>query len=77
MVFLTSCSFAEVRTWMDNTLETCRKEGFVNTILGRRRLLTNISSELQAERAQAERQAVNTCIQVGVLAIFVISSYKN
>ena len=40
-----------------------RKHGFVETMLGRRRYLPNMNSDLQADVATAERQAVNTIIQ--------------
>lgn len=51
---------------MDETLALCRINGYVSTLLGRRRFLPQISSMLQAELAQAERQAINTCIQVDI-----------
>ncbi|VDK38863.1 unnamed protein product [Gongylonema pulchrum] len=65
--------FPKVRAWIDKTLKACHQDGFVCTLLGRRRYLACITSELQTERAQAERQAVNFCIQVdlhsGVLCL--------
>lgn len=62
--------FAEVKTWMDKTLAVCRADGFVSTLLGRRRFLPHITSMLQAESAQAERQAINTCIQASFTHIY-------
>ena len=41
-----------------------RKNGYVQTVLGRRRYLPEISSPDPSKRAQAERQAVNSVIQV-------------
>ncbi|VDM15549.1 unnamed protein product [Wuchereria bancrofti] len=56
--------FPKVRTWMDKILAVCRTDGFVSTLLGRRRFLPQINNGmLQTELAQAERQAINTCIQ--------------
>ena len=43
-----------------------RKNGYVQTVLGRRRYLPEISSPDPSKRAQAERQAVNSVIQVSV-----------
>nr|CTP81931.1 Bm6150 [Brugia malayi] len=63
--------FPKVRTWMDKILAMCRTNGFVSTLLGRRRFLPQITSAvLQTELAQAERQAINTCIQGSVAELF-------
>ncbi|EJD75272.1 DNA polymerase I [Loa loa] len=62
--------FPKVRTWMDKILAVCRADGFVSTLLGRRRFLPQINSMLQTESAQAERQAINTCIQGSVAELF-------
>uniref|UniRef100_A0A0R3RHQ9 POLAc domain-containing protein n=1 Tax=Elaeophora elaphi TaxID=1147741 RepID=A0A0R3RHQ9_9BILA len=61
--------FPKVRTWMDKVLAACRANGYVSTLLGRRRFLPQITGMLQAKSAQAERQAVNTCIQARVTHI--------
>ena len=51
-----------------------RKNGFVKTVLGRRRYLPDINSPDPSKRAQAERQAVNSVVQVGSLNFFVLIS---
>jgi DNA polymerase family A len=51
-----------------------RKNGFVKTVLGRRRYLPDINSPDPSKRAQAERQAVNSVVQVGSLNFFVFIS---
>ncbi|VDO70771.1 unnamed protein product [Onchocerca flexuosa] len=61
--------FPKVRTWMDKILTVCRNDKFVSTWLGRRRFLPQINGMLQTESAQAERQAINTCIQVSITYI--------
>ena len=54
-----------------------RKNGFVKTVLGRRRYLPDINSTDPSKRAQAERQAVNSVVQVGSLNFFVLISISN
>lgn len=52
-----------VRKYIDDTLETARSSGEVRTLLGRRRLVSDIGSRSRGARAAAERIAVNTPIQ--------------
>lgn len=52
-----------VRDFIDQTLETAKKEGVVRTLLGRRRLISDINSKNRGARAAAERIATNTPIQ--------------
>jgi DNA polymerase-1 len=55
--------FRDVRAYMDAVLEQARKEGFVTTLLNRRRSLPEINSANNAVRQFAERTAINTPIQ--------------
>ena len=55
--------FPGVRTFMDETIERARRDGFVSTLLGRRRPLRDIVSRNATVRAAAERNAVNTPVQ--------------
>ena len=55
--------YAGVKTWLDGTIETARRDGFVTTLFGRRRYLPDIASRNPAVRMAAERTAVNTPIQ--------------
>ncbi|PSN38804.1 hypothetical protein C0J52_07902 [Blattella germanica] len=52
-----------VKKYLLETVELCRREGYVETLLGRRRYLSGIHNPNSAIRAQAERQAVNTTVQ--------------
>ncbi len=52
-----------VKEYIDKQIKLCQKEGFVTTILARRRYIPEINSKNQAIRQFAERQAVNTPIQ--------------
>ncbi|MBI5362037.1 MAG: DNA polymerase I, partial [Planctomycetes bacterium] len=56
-------SFPKVRGWIDATLERARKDGYVETLLGRRRRFPDIHSEDSRIRSFAENAAVNTPIQ--------------
>lgn len=48
---------------MDETVEKCRENGYVTTLMGRRRELRDINSRNALARANAERVAINTPIQ--------------
>ena len=52
-----------VRTFLDTILEKARKDGFVTTLLNRRRYLPEINSRNVSVRQFAERMAINTPIQ--------------
>ncbi|MDE0913979.1 MAG: DNA polymerase I [Planctomycetota bacterium] len=56
-------AFPRVREWIDATLEGARENGYVETLLGRRRTIPDINSENQRARAFAENAAVNTPVQ--------------
>jgi DNA polymerase-1 len=52
-----------IRTWHAEALERAHAEREVRTLLGRRRKLPGLDSKNPAERARAERLAINTPIQ--------------
>ena len=56
-------SFPSIRAWIDATLSDARVNGFVETIMGRRRYVPDVSSGNATVRALAERNAVNAPIQ--------------
>jgi DNA polymerase-1 len=56
-------TYARVREFLDHTIEEARARGWVQTILGRRRYLPQITSANGAERSFAERAAINAPIQ--------------
>jgi DNA polymerase-1 len=56
-------TYPGVRTFIDSTVELAREQGWVSTLLGRRRLLPDITSSNNRVRSFAERVAVNTPIQ--------------
>jgi DNA polymerase-1 len=55
--------FEGVRRYLDGLLEAARKNGYVTTLLGRRRFLPDINHGNVSIRQFAERTAVNTPIQ--------------
>jgi DNA polymerase-1 len=55
--------YPRIRGFIDQCTADAKRDGFVRTILGRRRPIPNIDSRNRAARAQAERLAVNTVIQ--------------
>jgi DNA polymerase I len=55
--------YAGVRSFLDDVVEHARANGFVTTLLGRRRTLPDIRSSNHNLRAAAERMARNTPIQ--------------
>lgn len=50
--------------WLKDTVEACRRNRYITTIGGRRRYLTDIVSPDPKRRASAERQAINSAVQV-------------
>ena len=55
--------FPNLKKYMDESVEKAREQGFVETILGRRRYLRNINSRNFTMRGFDERNAVNAPIQ--------------
>lgn len=52
-----------LKHYMEKTVEDARKNGYVTTLMNRRRYLRDIDSRSSLERSNAERIAVNTPIQ--------------
>ena len=55
--------YSGIRSYMDKTIEFARKHGYVETLLGRRRYLRDITSANAVVRGFAERNAINAPIQ--------------
>ncbi|NXY87808.1 DPOLN polymerase, partial [Alcedo cyanopectus] len=55
--------YKKLHEFTKKTIEQCRNKGYVLSILGRRRPLSNISAQDHRLRSQAERQAVNFVVQ--------------
>lgn len=55
--------YPKVRAWLDATLEQAREQGYVTTLMQRRRYLPELSGGDNATRRGAERAAINTPVQ--------------
>ena len=55
--------YQKVRDYLDGILESARRDGFVCTLLNRRRYLPELKSNVPAIRQFAERMAINAPIQ--------------
>ncbi len=55
--------FPDVKAYMDASVERARKNGYVETLMGRRRYLKDIHSSNSVVRGYAERNAINAPIQ--------------
>jgi DNA polymerase-1 len=55
--------FPAVKTYIETTIEAAKKDGYVSTLLGRRRPIPELRSGRPQVRGQGERNAVNMPIQ--------------
>ena len=55
--------YPQVKNYMDTSIEKARESGFVETIMGRKRILNDINSKNGIIRGFAERNAINAPIQ--------------
>ncbi len=76
-------NFPKIKAFMDNQIELARKNGFVQTIKGRKRYLNDIGSANAMVRGMAERNAINAPIQgsaadiIKVAMINIYEKFKN
>jgi DNA polymerase-1 len=55
--------YPAVKKFMDNEIKKCEKQGYVVTLLNRRRYIPEINSQNGAMKQFAQRQAINTPVQ--------------
>src|SRR5438270_11377330 len=55
--------FGEIRDYLPGVVAQARKDGYTETILGRRRYLPDLTSDNGQRRQMAERMALNAPIQ--------------
>jgi DNA polymerase-1 len=55
--------YPKIRSFIDQCIESAKQQGYVSTLLGRRRDIADIESRNPNQRALAERLAVNTVVQ--------------
>lgn len=56
-------TYPGIKAYMDKNIEKAREQGYVETLLGRRRYLRDINSRNQGLRGHAERNAINAPVQ--------------
>lgn len=72
-------NFPGIKHFMDKQIELARNQGFVQTIKGRKRYLTDINSANAVVRGMAERNAINAPIQgsaADIIKIAMINIYR-
>jgi len=72
-------TFPKLKEFIASQMELAREQGYVETILGRRRYLKNINSQNAVVRAGDERNAVNAPIQgsaADIIKIAMINIFK-
>ncbi len=72
-------NFPKIKGFMDKQIELARNQGFVQTIKGRKRYLTDINSANAVVRGMAERNAINAPIQgsaADIIKIAMINIYR-
>lgn len=72
-------TYPKLRTYMDGQIHFARENGYVETVLGRRRYLKDINSRNAVVRSAAERNAVNAPIQgsaADIIKLAMINIYN-
>lgn len=72
-------TFTGLKKFMDDTIASAQKQGFVETMFGRRRYLPEINSGVQQVRQGAERMAINLPVQgtqADIIKLAMINIHK-
>jgi len=69
-------SYPSLKEFMTNQINYARENGFVKTIVGRKRFLNDINSRNGMIRSSAERNAINTPVQGSAADIIKLSMIK-
>jgi len=72
-------NFPDIKKFMDSSIENARNQGYVETIMGRKRYLSDINSANAVVRGAAERNAINAPIQgsaADVIKLAMINIWK-
>jgi DNA polymerase-1 len=73
-------NFSRVKAYMDESIHLAREKGYVETIKGRRRYLSDINSANAVVRGVAERNAINAPIQgsaADIIKLAMISIHRD
>ena len=72
-------TYEDIKTYMDNTIEEAKRDGYVKTILNRRRYIPEINSGNVVVRNLGKRLAMNAPIQgsaADIIKIAMVNVYK-
>ncbi len=72
-------TFPGIKKYMDTTMDSAREKGYVETLMGRRRIIRDINSANGVMRGFAERNAINAPIQgsaADMIKIAMINIYN-
>jgi DNA polymerase-1 len=72
-------TYPQIRAYMDKSIEVARENGYISTILGRKRYLPDIHSHNAVVRGYAERNAINAPIQgsaADIIKIAMVNIYQ-
>ncbi|XP_065858049.1 helicase and polymerase-containing protein TEBICHI isoform X2 [Euphorbia lathyris] len=72
-------SFPGVTSWLQESVASCHKNGYVETLKGRKRFLSKIKYGNSKEKSKAQRQAVNSICQgsaADIIKIAMINIYS-
>ncbi|MBV7440563.1 DNA polymerase I [Weeksellaceae bacterium TAE3-ERU29] len=69
-------TYPQLKDYMSKQVDLARKQGYVETILGRRRYLRDINSNNYVVRSHAERNAVNAPVQGSAADIIKLGMVK-
>jgi DNA polymerase I len=68
--------FANVREYLDGVVDVARREGYTETMMGRRRYLPDLTSDNRQRREMAERMALNAPIQGSAADIIKVAMLR-
>jgi DNA polymerase I len=68
--------YSSIKNYMDSTVNFARENGYVQTILGRKRWLRDITSANNTVRSYAERNAINAPIQGSAADMIKVAMIK-
>jgi len=66
-----------VKHYIDKIVDSAKKNGYVSTILGRKRFIDNLNSSNSVLRQRAERMAINSPIQGSAADIIKLAMIKS
>lgn len=69
-------TYPQVKKYMDDAIQIAKSQGYVTTLLGRKRFLNDINSQNSVVRGYAERNAINAPIQGSAADIIKIAMIR-